>query len=81
MAASLAQDGTVQGSGTTTETDTRPGGGGDTATGQYTVSGNIKDATTGSLSYVLHLTLDGVPYGSTGAPAGACWRGGGPAGG
>ncbi|MCF3105209.1 hypothetical protein IPZ58_26985 [Streptomyces roseoverticillatus] len=67
MAASLAQDGTVQGSGTTTETDTSPGGGGATATGQYAVTGNVKDATTGSPSYVLHLTLDGAPYDFTGA--------------
>ncbi|MFI2078090.1 hypothetical protein [Streptomyces triculaminicus] len=67
MAASLTQDGMVQGSGTTTETDTSPGGDGATAMGRYAVSGNIKDATTGSPSYVLHLTLDGALYDFTGA--------------
>ncbi|MCC3779212.1 hypothetical protein K6I33_004724, partial [Streptomyces sp. UNOB3_S3] len=67
MAATLADDGTVEGSGTMTETDTSPGGEGATATGQYTVTGNIKDATTGSPSYVLHMKLDGMPYDFTGA--------------
>ncbi|KJY41183.1 hypothetical protein VR41_13745, partial [Streptomyces sp. NRRL B-1568] len=56
MDAALLQDGTVQGSGTTTDTDTSPGG--STRTAPYTVSGSFKNGTTGSPSYTLTLTLD-----------------------
>ncbi|MEV4442353.1 hypothetical protein AB0K09_25755 [Streptomyces sp. NPDC049577] len=64
MDASLFQDGRVQGSGTTTDTDTNPGG--STRTGPYTLSGQIKDGTTGSPSYTMTLTLD-AQYNLTGA--------------
>ncbi|MDH6140551.1 hypothetical protein P3T35_002559 [Kitasatospora sp. GP30] len=66
MDASLQQDGTVQGSGTTTETDTTPGGGGATQV-PYDLSGTIHNGQSGSPSYDLQLTVDGVPYTLSGA--------------
>ncbi|TQF06274.1 hypothetical protein E6W39_33735 [Kitasatospora acidiphila] len=66
MDASLQQDGTVQGSGTTTETDTTPGGGGATQV-PYDLSGTIHNGQSGSPSYDLQLTVDGVPYTLAGA--------------
>ncbi len=64
MDAQLLQDGVVQGSGTTTDTDTSPGG--TTRTGPYTVSGQFQNGTTGSPSYTMTLTLDSQ-YNLTGA--------------
>ncbi|MEV4443292.1 hypothetical protein AB0K09_30685 [Streptomyces sp. NPDC049577] len=64
MDAKLLQDGTIQCSGTTTDTDTSPGG--STRTAPYTVSGGFRNGTTGSPSYTMTLTLDSQ-YNLTGA--------------